>query len=136
MSEAPATGRSILVVDDYAASRYALARMLRRQGYETREVSTAAAMWEAFRERVPDLLILDVNLPDASGFDLCRQLKDDERHRGLPVVIISASYVAFDKRERLEASGADAFIEQPLRAEQLEATVRDLLQRGNGGGPR
>lgn len=120
---------SILVVDDYAASRYALARMLRRQGYETREVTTAAAMWSAFRERTPDLLILDVNLPDASGFDLCRQLKDDPATRPLPVIIISASYVAFDRRERLEASGADAFIEQPLLAETLDQVVRGLLGR-------
>ena len=120
---------NILVVDDYAASRYALARMLRRQGYETREVTTGEGMWAAFRERSPDLLILDVNLPDASGFDICRQLKDDPAHRAMPIVIISASYVAFDRSERLEASGADAFIEQPLLAEELGEVVRNLLQR-------
>ena len=122
-------GPSILVVDDYAASRYALARMLRRQGYDTREVSTAEAMWAAFAEREPDLLILDVNLPDASGFDICRRLKDDPSRCDLPVVIISACYVAFDKRERLAASGANAFIEQPVLADQLAEVVRGLLGR-------
>ena len=122
-------GPDILVVDDYAASRYALARMLRQRGYSTREVGTAGSMWSAFAERRPDLLILDVNLPDASGFDLCRRLKDDPAFEDLPIVIISASYVATDKRERLQASGADAFIEQPLLVEQLDTVVRGLLER-------
>jgi CheY-like chemotaxis protein len=124
----------ILVVDDYAASRYALARMLRRHGYETREVSTGEGMWAALRERLPDLLILDVNLPDASGFDLCRQLKDDPVHGVLPVIIVSASYIALDRRERLEAAGADAFLEQPLLAERLAEVVRDLVRRAPATG--
>ena len=92
-------------------------------------------MWEAFAERPPDLLILDVNLPDASGFELCRQLKDDPARSTIPVVVISASYVAFDKRERLEASGADAFIEQPVLADQLAEVVAGLLGRGPAPSP-
>ena len=122
----------VLVVDDYAASRYALGRMLRRLGHDAREVSTAEAMWEALRDRFPDLLILDINLPDANGFDLCRQLKDDPGYRDLPVILVSASYVAFDKRDRLAVSGADVYLEQPLLAEQLGETVRTLLQRRSG----
>ena len=103
--------------------------MLRREGFDTREAATAEEMWAALAERLPDLVILDVNLPDASGFDLCQQLKRDPAYGDLPVVIVSASYVAFDKPQRVEVSGADAFLEQPVIAEDLTATIRNLLQR-------
>jgi DNA-binding response OmpR family regulator len=104
---------------------------LRRLGYVAREATTVADMHTALAEGLPDLVILDVNLPDASGFDVCRQLKSEAATAALPVVLISASYVPFENRERLTACGADAFLEQPLRAERLGEVVRELLARGS-----
>lgn len=117
----------ILIVDDYPASRYALGRMLRRAGHQTHEVDCARAMLGVLEEQPVDLLILDIHLPDADGLDLCRQLKSDPRHAELPVVVVTASYASVDNRARVEAARADAYLEQPVLADQLAGLVARLL---------
>ncbi|HEX2165396.1 MAG TPA: response regulator [Thermoanaerobaculia bacterium] len=121
---------SILIVDDYPASRYALGRMLRRAGHQTREVDSAREMLQALEDHAFELVVLDIHLPDADGLDLCRRLKSDPRHAHLAVVIVTASYASSDARQRVEASGADAYLEQPVLEDQLDALVSRLLGRG------
>lgn len=120
----PAT---ILILDDYPASRYALARMMRQQGYETVEIDSGGALLEALEAHSIDLIITDVHLPDASGFELCNELRHDPRHARIPVIVVSATYASPDHRERAADVGADAYFEQPVLSEQLAAEVRRLL---------
>lgn len=91
------TGATILHVDDTDAQRYAISRVLRHAGFEVLEARTGAQALE-FVERLPDLVVLDVNLPDISGFAVCRQIKANEATSRIPVLHLSATMVSTDAR--------------------------------------
>src|SRR4051794_37960414 len=105
----PETPR-ILVVDDNAPARYALSRTLRKDGFEVLEAATGQdALTVADRES-PDLVLLDVNLPDIHGFDVARRLKGGERTRTTPILQLSASAIRSEDRIDGLAAGADAYL--------------------------
>ena len=83
----------ILVVDDNTPLRYAHARTLRQYGFEVLEAATGAEALRAAAADRPDLVLLDVNLPDIHGFDVARTLKSGERTWGIPSLQLSASFV-------------------------------------------
>ena len=122
----PAT---ILIVDDYPASRYALARMMRQLGHRTIELGSGAALLAELERVAADLMILDVHLPDADGFELCDLIRKDPRHQQLPIIVVSATYSSPDHQQRVQRCGADAYFEQPVVVEQRAAEVRRLLAR-------
>ena len=119
----------ILHVDDNAANRYAVSRSLRKAGFEVIEGATGRDALEMIRSR-PDLVILDVRLPDISGFEVCRRIKTsaDARVAATPVLHLSASFVTSqDKAHGLEI-GADAYLVRPVEPVELVATVNALLR--------
>ena len=125
---APVDRARILHADDSPANRYAVSRTLRGAGFEVAEVATGSAALEAVAAGNPDLVILDVRLPDISGFEVCRRIKADARTRSVPVLHLTASLVTTrDKVEGLE-SGADAYLVRPVEPVELIATVRALLR--------
>lgn len=104
----------LLIVDDNTATRYALRRRLERQGFVVSEAGTGTEGLALLEERLPDALILDVNLPDMSGFDIVRQLRAAPRTALLPVVHVSAASIQTgDIVTGLEA-GADAYLVHPV----------------------
>jgi len=117
----------VLVVDDNAAGRYAVSRMLRRGGYEVREAGTGQEALTLAAQR-PRLVLLDVHLPDLSGFEVCRRLRADPATRDLPILQMSASYVKGTDRAKGLAGGADAYLIEPISPEELLATVSTLLR--------
>ncbi len=117
----------VLVVDDTPGNRYAVSRLLRGAGMR---VSEAASGEQALRQvaDVPDLVVLDINLPDMTGYEVCRRIKTGPNTAFIPVLHISASYTAIaDRAFGLEA-GADAYLTHPLEPELFIATVRALLR--------
>jgi CheY-like chemotaxis protein len=120
----PAT---LLLVDDYAPSRYSFRRILAPDGYRFAEAGDGATALRRLEPAVA-LAIVDVNLPDVSGFDLCRQIK--VRRPELPVVLISASYRATEEHDGWRSTGAAAFLEQPVEADELRSLARRLLRQG------
>jgi PAS domain S-box-containing protein len=118
----------ILVVDDTDATRYAISRILTKEGYE---VATAPNGREALRlakEFSPELITLDIHLPDISGFDVCREIKRDPATNHIAVLQISASYVTNkDKIYGLEG-GADSYLTHPVDSSVLTATIKALLR--------
>lgn len=119
---------TILHVDDNEANRYIVARILQNAGFTVVEAATGAAGLKAIAEHQPALVILDVKLPDISGFEVCRQIKSNPATAFIPVLHLSASFVqSQDKAEGLD-SGADAYLAQPVEAIELLATVRSLLR--------
>jgi PAS domain S-box-containing protein len=118
---------TILVVDDNEAERYYVARVLRKAGFEIAEAGSGE---EALRRAVdvPDLITLDVRLPDLSGFEVCRRLKGDLATRDIPVLHISASYTTPDAKAEGLDSGADGYLTHPVNPTELVATVRSLLR--------
>jgi signal transduction histidine kinase len=127
----PAGRARILHVDDNEATRYVVTRVLREAGFDVLEAGTGRGALEALARR-PDLVILDVRLPDLSGFDVCRRIKADPQTRHVPVLILTAVLVASrHKVEGLE-SGADGYLVHPVEPLVLIATVRALLRIREG----
>jgi PAS domain S-box-containing protein len=118
----------LLNVDDDLASRYALSRILRHAGYEVIDAATAAEALTIVRARHPALVLLDVNLPDASGLDVSRQIKEDDVTADILVLHHSASSVLPADHARGLNRGADGYLTVPVENEVLLATVRSLLR--------
>ena len=118
----------LLIVDDNIATRYALRRRLDRQGYTVLEAGTGGEGLALIENERLDALILDVNLPDMSGFDIVRTLRADPRTALLPVIHVSAASIQTgDIITGLDA-GADAYLIHPVDADVLLATLRTLLR--------
>jgi PAS domain S-box-containing protein len=118
---------TILYVDDEETNRRAFTWIFRSEGYRVTEAATGD---EALRlaEEGPDLVILDVNLPDMDGFEVCRRIKAHPRTAAIPVLHMSARFVrADDKRHGLDA-GADGYLVKPVEPEELLAHARALLR--------
>ncbi|OLU27340.1 hybrid sensor histidine kinase/response regulator [Pseudomonas sp. PA15(2017)] len=122
------TDSRVLIVDDNAATRYALRRRLERHGYQVLEAGTGDDGLSLIRSEPIDALILDVNLPDMSGFDIVRTLRAEPRTALLPVIHVSAASIQTgDIVTGLEA-GADAYLVHPVDPDVLLATLRTLLR--------
>ena len=118
----------LLIVDDNIATRYALRRRLDRQGYTVLEAGTGGEGLALIENERLDALILAVNLPDMSGFDIVRTLRADPRTALLPVIHVSAASIQTgDIITGLDA-GADAYLIHPVDADVLLATLRTLLR--------
>ena len=118
----------ILVVDDNAPARYAVSRNLRKAGFEVLEAATGGEALALAERELPDLVLLDVNLPDIHGFDVARRLKSDDRTRTTPILQLSASAVSAEDRIDGLAAGADAYLVEPVEPGELIANIRALLR--------
>ena len=116
----------VLVVDDRLQSRYIVGRALEHAGYDVREAATGQQALELARIP-PDVIVLDVRLPDLDGFEVCRRLKLDPRTAVIPVVHKTAASDPIG-HERSLACGGAVYLTEPLSAEQLLTTVRKLLE--------
>jgi putative two-component system response regulator len=120
------TGR-VLVVDDTEANREVLLDVLRGAGHDVITASSGGAALRALAEGKPDLVLLDVMLPDVNGFDLCRQIKEDPETAFLPVILVTAHYELRDRTLSARA-GADDFLTYPIHRLELAARVKSLLR--------
>ena len=116
----------ILVVDDEAEFADFVQRGLSYEGYSVTVAGSAGQAWEAIEARPPDLVILDVMLPDLDGMALCRALRQEGLH--LPVLMLTARDAIPDRIAGLDA-GADDYLPKPFAFEELLARVRALLRR-------
>ena len=120
------TSDVLLLVDDDEAKRYVIATWLRRAGYTVVEAATGAE--GLAKLDVAELVLLDVNLPDMSGYDVCRRIKGDPRTAAIPVVQVSATAVTVADRAQGLNMGADAYLTEPAEPEELIAVVRAALR--------
>ena len=117
----------ILIVDDNNDNIILTKELLSSRGYEVISAGSAELAQHAIATQQPDLLLLDVVLPGKSGYELCRELKDDPFTRLIPVVMITGLTDREDKIRGIEA-GADDFLNKPIFPEELFARVNSLLK--------
>ncbi|WP_374416606.1 response regulator [Stutzerimonas kunmingensis] len=118
----------LLIVDDNAPTRYAMRRVLERHGYQVLEAGTGSEGLELVANAAPDALILDVNLPDMSGFDIARQLRADANTALLPLIHVSAASIETNDIITGLDAGGDAYLIHPVDPDVLLATLRTLLR--------
>ena len=118
---------AVLVVEDDRAVRRMLERTLAAEGYDVTGVSGGGAALASIERAAPDLVVLDVRLPDLDGFAVCRRLRD--KGLALPVLMLTARDAVGDRVTGLDA-GADDYLVKPFASEELLARVRALLRRG------
>lgn len=120
------SGRDVLIVDDDAEIQELLTWLISQQGWEARSALTVLEADRLIQSRTPDVVVLDLMLPDASGLDALRRWKS--AHPGLPVLMLSARGELGERVQGLEM-GADDYLPKPFAAIELVARVRALLRR-------
>jgi two-component system response regulator RegX3 len=131
--QAAPSGR-ILVVEDEDSISQPFAEALRRAGFEAIVTGTVAGALELAREVEPDLVMLDLTLPDGDGRDVCRELR---RHSDVPIMMLTARGTEMDRIVGLEL-GADDYVVKPFSAREVISRIRAVLRRSaprNGAGP-
>jgi two-component system KDP operon response regulator KdpE len=121
-------GAAVLVVEDDVATRREVAAFLRGHGFKVIEAGDAAAAWDRWAAQRPDLVVLDLGLPDTDGSLLIRRLRRDAT---TPILVLSARDREAEKVAALE-SGADDYVTKPFGAAELLARVRAVLRRAAG----
>jgi PleD family two-component response regulator len=117
----------VLVVDDNPINIRRLAEVLKRAGWKVRAATSANRALDAIREQPPDLVLLDIELPDRSGIEVCRELRQDPRTHGVRVVFVSSHDSAVEKARAYAAGGAD-YLLKPLDEQEVMARVATQLE--------
>jgi len=120
--------KRILIVEDNELNMKLLRDVLEAYGYSTVTTGRGAAALTLAREHRPDLILLDLQLPDISGFDALRRLKDDEETRNIPVVAVTAFAMVGDERKAL-ASGCDGYVAKPILLRDFLKLVEKFIGR-------
>lgn len=123
-------GQAILVVDDDAHIREVVCFALRKAGFQTIEARDGREALERFEREAPDLVVLDILMPEMDGTDVCRRLRARSR---VPIVFLSSKDDEIDRIVGLELGGDD-YVTKPFSPRELVARVRAVLRRTGGGG--
>jgi DNA-binding response OmpR family regulator len=125
MAEAPRQHR-ILIVEDEDNIAIALDYLMTREGYAHDRVASGADAMPRIRETHPDLVLLDVMLPEVSGYEICQDVRTDPSLKDVKILMMTARGSAMERRKGM-ALGADGFISKPFELKELRAEVRRLL---------
>jgi two-component system, OmpR family, response regulator VicR len=125
-SAAPETGRKVLVAEPDAATRREIRHACEQDGYQVIEADTGAETLRQVEQARPTIVLLEVTLPDAAGFDICRELRKIDT--GVPVIMMSSRSDEIDVVVALEI-GADDYVSKPLRLRELVARMAAHLRR-------
>lgn len=119
----------VLAVDDVPETRLLVQKALERQGYEVDEAANGAAALDAIAARAPDLVLLDVNMPDMSGLEVLATVR--RLHPGLPVILVTGRDGENDRVTGLDL-GADDYLVKPFSVRELAARIRSVTRRTAG----
>ena len=120
--------RQILIVEDYPGARYLRSRILSAAGYEVIEAATGDEALRIAAAVHPALALLDVNLPDISGVEVCERLKRDPTTAGIPVIQITGAWLSNEARNRGLASSAQAYLTEPVDDVTLLRAVVSVIE--------
>ncbi|WP_204103908.1 MULTISPECIES: response regulator [Spirulina sp. CCY15215] len=117
----------ILIVDDTPVNLRLLSDMLQEQGYSVRKAINGKMALLAIQTMLPDLILLDVNMPDINGYEVCEKLRMEEKNHNIPVIFISALNETLDKVKAFQVGGTD-YITKPFAFEEVLARIKYQLQ--------
>jgi DNA-binding response OmpR family regulator len=126
-SQAQHESFKILVVDDLLENLRLLASLLMEAGYEVRRAPDGAMALSNVPRFQPDLILLDIMMPEMDGYEVCQRLKANEQTQGIPVIFLSALDLTFDKIKAFEVGAAD-FIHKPFHPAEVMARVKNQLR--------
>lgn len=125
-------GKRILLIEDNAINRRLAQFLLKSQGYEVWEAVSAPEAFESLKEKRPDLILMDIQLPGMDGLTATRQLKADPATRDIPVLIVTSYAMKGDETKAYEA-GCSGYVTKPIdKTVFLEAVAKALGNRGSG----
>jgi CheY-like chemotaxis protein len=125
----------VLVVDDFQDNREMFAEFLSLSGFRVAEASTGREAIDRGFDLLPDVILMDLSLPELDGWEATRQLKNDPRTKHIPIVALTGHALADHSREAREA-GCDAFLTKPCLPEVLVVEIRRMLDRRPPAGPK
>jgi two-component system cell cycle response regulator DivK len=124
------TAQKVLIVEDNALNMRLFSDLLEASGYETLQCTDGGKAAALAVEEQPDLIIMDIQLPEVSGLDITRWLKDDERTSAIPVLAVTAFAMRTDELLVREA-GCEGYLSKPIQVRSFLKTVDDLMPKGN-----
>ena len=119
--------KKILLIEDEAELSRAIKIRLEAAGFDTISAGDGEKGLEMAHKERPDLIVLDLILPNMSGFDVCRKLKIDKEYKDIPIIVLTAKFQPNDIRFGL-AMGADAYITKPYESQELLTKIREFLK--------
>lgn len=127
----PKKQADILIVDDVPDNIRFLSSFLLDQGYQVRKAISGHMALRAVTTLMPDLILLDINLPDINGYEVCRQLKQDALTQSIPIIFLSAGHELLDKVKAFQMGAADYitkpfYLEEVLVRVQMQLTIQSL----------
>jgi two-component system cell cycle response regulator DivK len=127
----PKTDKKVLCVEDNPVNMLLVSRIVEAEGHELIRASDGAAAEAILSTLVPDIILLDINLPGKSGLELAREFKDDARLAPIPLIATTAQVLVGDRERCLEA-GCDDYLPKPLDIRKLREVLRQYLSNGVG----
>lgn len=121
----------ILIVEDNEMNRDMLSRRLERRGYEVILAMDGRLGLAVARTESPDLILMDMSLPEIDGWEVARRLKSDDTTRSIPVIALTAHAMTSDRQRALEA-GCDDYDTKPVEFERLLTKIQTMLRNGSG----
>ncbi|BDU50173.1 response regulator [Haliovirga abyssi] len=122
--------KNILIVDDEVDVVEVIEMLLKNQGYNVITAHNGIEALERIEKKIPDLVILDIMMPQMDGLEACKKMRENEKMENVPIVMFSAKLSAVDKKEAFEV-GADGFITKPFNARGFIAGIRTYLELGH-----
>lgn len=120
----------VLVVDDDDAIRELLCDFLKENHISTDQAANHSQMWHLLNQRQPDVVILDINMPQRNGIELCRELRESPKYHQLPIIMLTARTSSLDTIMGLE-TGADDYVAKPFEPLELLSRIRSLYRRSH-----
>lgn len=117
----------VLIVDDTLANLQLLTSILKEEGYKVRPASSGAMALQAIERKIPDLILLDIKMPEMNGYEVCQQLKAQHHTCEIPIIFISALSDVSDKVKAFSVGGVD-YINKPFQFEEVKARVSTHLK--------
>jgi DNA-binding response OmpR family regulator len=120
--------KMIAVIDDEPDILHLISLHLKKESFKVREFSDSVSFMASLESQIPDLILLDLMLPDEDGFDVCRKLKRNTEYAAIPIIMLTAKTHVHDKITGLDL-GADDYVTKPFSPKELVARVRAVLRR-------